>query len=804
MLFVGAGFSSGAHRRTKTGALEVIPSGRELISLLQQKLAEDTNNLEELSGIYEEDFGEHGLFSLLTELYVASEITDYHSTICKFKWKEIYTTNYDNVIELSLEKSGLQHSIYTPSKRPADVDYRTLPVIHINGFIPGVIFADFKNEITLTDVKYMSDDFSRSTWGERFRSDIITSPCIIFLGYSLFDIDIARILKSFDGMSERIFFVVKNTPSRSLNRKLSKFGSVVPIGTEGFASIISGIFALPEQSTTPHFSGWEKTTISNSTPKALRDIDVVDFLMSGNIDSDLLAHDIVKNNNNIIIRRGSADDIVNGILSERLKYCILTSNIGNGKTTLITEISVRLASRNYNVYIAKSNSSILLKEIPLFKLLKGPLVIIVDDAFSNMDVLRATIALGRSDLHIVTSARTAQFELQESDIKKLFNDQVENFDLNNLNDYESEQLINYFDKYALWGKRQALSTEQKEHFVRVECSNELRFVILEALDSPNISSRIKKLMEFKGTPNECDRIQSSVIVSQVLNLAQIRSELNLISEMLGFDSRKAILQHEKTLRDFAMVRNGAITIRSSIFSQYVITKIFDTAYVIDTLLRCMQNLDIIFENDVKYADVFRSLSRFRFVETAIASEKRLVHMINYFEKIKELEHCRANPLFWLQYTMCRLSLSQYREAERLFDVAYSYSKMKGYKENRHLNNQYARFLLESRFNSNEYTDYMAAFNKAHNICVKQMNSEPHSYNPYRVAQNYAEFLERRIAEFKVGDLINIARSCAEIGILIQRNEKFISNKKVVDGCRKAMLKTVTIIRSKLKEYNIDL
>lgn len=193
---------------------------------------------------------------------------------------------------------------------------------------------------------------------------------------------------------------------------------------------------------------------------------------------------------------------------------------------------------------------------------------------------------------------------------------------------------------------------------------------------------------------------------------------------MGFDARSALIEHENNLRDFALIQNGRISMRSPIFSEYVLKKLIDTASVIDVLSECMSNLDVIYDNDNIYKDVYKNFSRFRFVETAIAVEKRRVHMVKYFENIKELFHCRENSLFWLQYAMCRLSLHQYPEAGRLFDVAFAFAKKSGYRENRHLDNQYARFLLESRTSSDEYTDYMAAFNKAHTICIKQMRNEP--------------------------------------------------------------------------------
>lgn len=398
------------------------------------------------------------------------------------------------------------------------------------------------------------------------------------------------------------------------------------------------------------------------------------------------------------------------------------------------------------------------------------------------------------------------FELREGEVKVIFDHKVDVFFIDALDDKEVADLIRFMDNYALWGERQSLNGEQKARYLKIDCSRELRSVILDVLNSPNIQSRIERLLHFQDDPNTEDRVRSILIISQLLNLAQIQPDLGLVGEILHIDAETVIRAHEKQLRDFSLVRNGRISLRSPIFAEFILQKFIDTSYVIDSMIKSMHNLDVIFDNDEIYRDVFKTLSRFRFIETAIAAEKRLVHMVKYYENIKELYHCRSNSLFWLQYAMCRLSLSQYREAHRLFDVAYSYSKRAGYRENRHLNNQYARFLLESRTKSDEYTDYMAAFNEAHTICVKQMNDEPLSYNPYRVATNYAGFLERRASQLNVGDLVSIFRSCGEVQKFIIRRKKDgnISNYRVVDHCAKSMITAIALAKSKLAEQGVQM
>ena len=218
----------------------------------------------------------------------------------------------------------------------------------------------------------------------------------------------------------------------------------------------------------------------------------------------------------------------------------------------------------------------------------------------------------------------------------------------------------------------------------------------------------------------------------------------------------------------------------------------------------MRHLDVIHNNDQQYEYIYKNFSRFRFVESAISSDKRLIHMVKYFEDIKELNHSREHPLFWLQYAMCRISLNQFPEAQRLFDVAYAFSKRSGFRENRHLNNQFARFLLESRTKSNDYTDYMTAFNRAHAICVKQMTDEPLSNNPYRVAQNYLPFLERRVGDLETGDLVAIIRSCSEILKQYNSRKSSSGHNTLAESCAMTMKKTSALATDYLASRGVTL
>ena len=110
LLFVGAGFSIGASCRNSTGQTIPIEAASGLIKILKDRLSEETEDLGALSDLYEERFGEHGLFDLLTSSFIATAVTETQRSIMNYRWKEVYTTNYDNVLELCAAENGKKFS----------------------------------------------------------------------------------------------------------------------------------------------------------------------------------------------------------------------------------------------------------------------------------------------------------------------------------------------------------------------------------------------------------------------------------------------------------------------------------------------------------------------------------------------------------------------------------------------------------------------------------------------------------------------------------------------------------------------
>ena len=109
--------------------------------------------------------------------------------------------------------------------------------IHINGYIERLTISTLNTELKLTRTSYLTEAFGNSVWSSVFRDDINLSKAAIFLGYSLYDLDIARILFEYPEWQEKCVFVTATDPSDEERDVISKFGTIVPIGLESASDV---------------------------------------------------------------------------------------------------------------------------------------------------------------------------------------------------------------------------------------------------------------------------------------------------------------------------------------------------------------------------------------------------------------------------------------------------------------------------------------------------------------------------------------------------------------------------------------
>jgi tetratricopeptide (TPR) repeat protein len=182
VLFVGSGI--GAHGRDSKG--QSGPTGEAL----GQELAEAFHipyqgqaDLARIAQVVELRKGRRELYAFLSERLADLEPDDYLMWLFSLRWKAIFTTNYDRLIERTYEL------LPTPSQQPVPMSSSSgvvpfnsgldVPIYHLHG----ALFGEAEPRILITLTDYANFRERRRMLFELLKSSFATAP-FLYLGYS--------------------------------------------------------------------------------------------------------------------------------------------------------------------------------------------------------------------------------------------------------------------------------------------------------------------------------------------------------------------------------------------------------------------------------------------------------------------------------------------------------------------------------------------------------------------------------------------------------------------------------------------
>lgn len=235
-LFVGAGLSFLA----KNKAGNTLPDGASLVDiLLSQPLGTGSSHpLERIAGHIFRQKGADYLYDLLSSTLRVDTIDARLTKLYDLPWRRIYTTNYDDAIETAIKGrrpvSSLTLDDETSAAGPGSI-------IHLNGAINNVSPSTIRNGITLSNYSYSTSKLVESDWYKFFTRDLRSSRAIIFIGYSLGDLDIQRAVISDETFSRKTFFFISPKADELEIDAIQDYGQLTPGGIDALASAISSV-----------------------------------------------------------------------------------------------------------------------------------------------------------------------------------------------------------------------------------------------------------------------------------------------------------------------------------------------------------------------------------------------------------------------------------------------------------------------------------------------------------------------------------------------------------------------------------
>lgn len=797
VLFLGSGFSIGAIKEDGTEFKTAAPLAHKLLAECGLPKEEYVDDLGQATEVFVNMRSEHELVDYMRKEYTAIEVSPAQEVITSVKWQRIYTTNYDNVVELASIKNKrvLQPAIL--SQRLADFKDKSNVCVHLNGRVEGLTIDKLGTEFKLTSRSYMDNEFRDSEWLGLLKSDLLTARTIVYVGYSMqYDLDIRRLVYSLPDVVNKTILVLYEKEPQVSQILARTYGTPYPIGTNEYAKMIEEaqktyVPSAVRLSVNLCFNKVEPV----KTASKILDKDVFELFTQGSYDISKLFFSFQSPVDYVYSIRRTKIEHVLKVIEDGQTNLLVHSDLGNGKTIFIETLSALLAQKGYEVFSFYRNWATLESEVERICQNHAKTVFVFEDYSGCFDSLKV-FALYRTDQILIVSERSYVNEANYDDLCNLLGD-FGNVDLNRLDSDETAQLIKIFETYGLWSYLSAKGLYEKEDFINITCRANLRNVVLELLKSPDILGRFKKVFD---AAHQRKGFYDAVVFILLVHVMHLNIGLDDLADALDVEALNSPkFKRDPAVQELVNFEAGRIRPKSSLVSQTLILELFSTTTVVDVLINVAKHLNE--RRSEKVAkQMMRRLMTFTNLQQVLnpkdASYK--YDLLRYYEALKVLALCKNNPHFWLQYAIVKLSEYDYGMAKQFFAAAYSYAGTLEHFDTYQIDNHYARFVLENeRINGSQAT-CMEAFRHAHSILMDSRHKLEVRYYPYRVARNYYPFYESFFSGMTDVEKKEFLVDCQEI---LQRLEWY-QRESGTSGNRKDVVAAKDGIVQILKEQKI--
>lgn len=804
ILFVGAGFSKQA--RNVLG--KELPTGDELKRELFHAIGETptaTDLENELSTISDYCLSDEkkslAVADHMRKLFNIQGLEDWQiDLITKYPWRRIYTTNYDNAVEFAFDSRNKSISPYSALEPyPPSLPQSAL-CIHLNGIFTHSVKDKFDAALRLSFGSYANSRLEGTRWGDLFERDVSFSGATVFIGYRLPDLDIARLLVG-EQTKNKVGFINGTSTSSIASRRLENFGRVFAATGVTFADALQQEFSAVGINRTPkrplrHFERLTQPRV----PSHATDQDRIALLMYGHLRTELVHGDIARRSasNAYTIDRADEKDLVDAI--ETGHDVAIISRLGNGKSVALHRIGLKLLAAGWTVFQLTGDAAAAASECREIAGYTGKVAVLFDGAIVN-DVAIKALGLERSsELRIVFTERSSKFDARVSDdwLSNCKIDLLFEHRLDALEQDDSDKFISLLDSTGFWGRRAGMDLLEKKTFITRECRSEISSVLLHIVKSADISGRVSDaLTAEKLTQHE----RAFLILATAISVTSGGINTTTLAKL---SSHTALNEFSRRRSDFRShlysIRGNTFALNSSLFGSYFLRDLVTPSEVLEVVAAAVQRAirsgigfkPRRYEDDGAYfnTDFPSSLYVFRNLQLLVDTTKSAESVAWFFEEIRRGTNLEDDPLYWLHYAISRFFAHDMERAKLYLDNAYGVARRTPGFLTFQIDNQYARYLIDSCAATGDSIEAYDAFVEAHRIIADQAVNASFRHYPFKVAQGYPDVLvfhRHHLNDGQVQFILNAMKLVlARAKIAIVPADK----KKTIEQCIKKLSRTL--------------
>jgi hypothetical protein len=711
VLFTGAGFSFGAENINGKMPKDSRCLSRSICNLAH---IDEDEDLYYSSEYYLDNRPQHELINLLKSEYTIKTVSTSHKIIARKKWRRIYTTNYDHVFEIASNNVKKICESVNISSAPSQYTQNN-QCVHLNGSIENLTKDALTEEFKLSDSSYVTPEtLNNSKWKSTFSVDIEHASAIFFVGYSMYDLDIKRIVKNDIDIKTKIFFIVKPNEDKKEIFKLSKYGSVLDIGIDEFAKLVSEIIADDTIMQSDDLEAFQKVK-NLERIKEPTDTQIIDLFYKGKLlETEIFTS--VTDDSNYLIKRSDIDKNAQLIVDGHNFFAM--GDIACGKTIYIKQLASILCNHGRDVFFLSNEEGDYKRDIVIIKEISHSPIFIIDNAFRHEDLIKdlftnfgqsATFILaGRTDFIERTKIGLAHIDLEffEEELTLLVSKEIT--DLNKICSH-----IGY------WGIDNSWPDRKKEKYFAEYCEGKFSSILLHFFKSEYVRNEFDKVLSNLRDKNCKEREIIFIIV--LLGLLPFSPRKSLVSDICRND-----LIYEKKFKNSPLVKTiltfkgNHVEISSGILSKYILNKYFSGREIVDKIIEIIAHFETIQKTSELNDSIFKELLRFKNVNYMLPDENRGSNLRNFFNNLKAtLNWLKKSPHFWLQYGMANMFIKDFPLAKQYFDNAYGTAETTPYYDTKYIDNQMARWHFEFGLTKIDSSEVFGHLQSAYKLLTSQ-------------------------------------------------------------------------------------
>ena len=581
----------------------------------------------------------------------------------KLPWLRIYTTNYDDSIELFYQQTRRNIPSFSYNEeKPRRIQHGT--VVHLHGMIRNISEDNLLDQLVLNETAYVRQHFESSLWYDEFIRDLKVCSACYFVGYSLKDYHISAILLQKPGLRAKTFFITDEVLDNITANSLRRYGHILPIGMEKFSRICKTLPA-PALGSDPHslkvfrYLDPAKDRKPLSPPTA---IEILNLLRYGTFNYQRCMSTLPRAEY-VVPRQALADVAVEKLESAR---CMLVhSRIGNGKTTFLYILGHKLLEAGYRCFWCKPNHTDsqayhphLRRDIQTLRTFDNPVIIFdsYDMAIELADGLAE--ALPRAKFICCRAHRRAQRAY------------TTRFSLSFPSPCNVSTLTVFRVKTS--GISGRCWTVLGFPLESSGASSETRMTFATSC-SPCSTTRLSgtgsaKLLTLFLMMSATSESSSSAIFSSGVDQEADEALLRVVT---GSDPYLEVSRYPDVSADIFNFDDDNFGVRSSILSEYLIKKYLTTDDVISWVYKIVVEA-VKRKGERSNRTILRRLMRFSTLYQAFRRDvRRLEALSDLFERWRRNDLMNREPLFWLQYAILMTERNDFEIAESFIETAYS-------------------------------------------------------------------------------------------------------------------------------------